>query len=515
MIATSMEWLADTVLWTGLLIALVLVVRRPVARNFGPQVAYALWALPFARLLLPPAVLPAVPAVAPLVMVPSGTGEGLAPVMLASALTPELTPAPAPFPWVALLVAVWAAGALAFLLMRVVTYHRMRRLLLADAREMGRSGRVRLVETPAVSSPVAFGVIDQVVALPLHFMDRADRQARELALAHELSHHQAHDLLANMAAQLLLALHWCNPVAWLGWRAMRQDQEAACDARVMAGRSRADRACYAALIVSYAAPRDSRLMTLATPMAGPILGEGTLLRRLRSLSRGDASRGRVLAGKLLVAAGALALPLTASITHAAPPQADPAGAASVPPPPPAAPVAPPAPSELQVIDPDAALSGVPGVPGVPGAPPLPPVPEQADGWAAFNQRMEAWGRRMGALAGREDVDQAAVERDAQAMAADMERQFAPGGALHAMIAQQTQAAEFAAAQAAAGIDEAALEASLAGNEARIEASVNRAVMHILRGTRASIAANTDMPAEQRAEALAELDGEIAELGAGT
>jgi hypothetical protein len=84
-----------------------------------------------------------------------------------------------------------------------------------------------------------------------------------------------------------------------------------------------------------------------------------------------------------------------------------------------------------------------------------------------------------------------------------------------MIAQQTQAAEFAAAQAAAGIDEAALEASLAGNEARIEASVNRAVMHILRGTRASIAANTDMPAEQRAEALAELDGEIAELGAGT
>lgn len=53
------QWLLDTTLYTGLLIALVLLLRRPVARAFGPQVAYALWALPFLRLVLPPIVLPA------------------------------------------------------------------------------------------------------------------------------------------------------------------------------------------------------------------------------------------------------------------------------------------------------------------------------------------------------------------------------------------------------------------------------------------------------------------------
>ena len=37
------DWLIDTTLYTGLLIALVLLVRRPVARWFGPQLAYALW----------------------------------------------------------------------------------------------------------------------------------------------------------------------------------------------------------------------------------------------------------------------------------------------------------------------------------------------------------------------------------------------------------------------------------------------------------------------------------------
>ena len=36
-------WLLDTLIYTGLMIALVLVLRRPVSRHFGPQLAYALW----------------------------------------------------------------------------------------------------------------------------------------------------------------------------------------------------------------------------------------------------------------------------------------------------------------------------------------------------------------------------------------------------------------------------------------------------------------------------------------
>ena len=52
-------WLLDTLLYTGVLIALVLVLRRPVSHHFGPQIAYMLWGLPFLRLLLPPVVLPA------------------------------------------------------------------------------------------------------------------------------------------------------------------------------------------------------------------------------------------------------------------------------------------------------------------------------------------------------------------------------------------------------------------------------------------------------------------------
>ena len=47
-------FLFDTLLWTGALIALVMVLRRPVARHFGAGAAYALWFLPLARLIVPP-----------------------------------------------------------------------------------------------------------------------------------------------------------------------------------------------------------------------------------------------------------------------------------------------------------------------------------------------------------------------------------------------------------------------------------------------------------------------------
>jgi beta-lactamase regulating signal transducer with metallopeptidase domain len=304
-----MTWLTDTLLYTGLLIALVLLLRRPLARWFGPQFAYALWALPALRLLLPPIELPA--SLAP------HQAQLSDQTLLALAMAAQASPAPASAPWwegADLWLALWLNGAVLFLAWRIASYLLMRRELLAEARTVGETGRIRLVETPAVSSPVAFGVFDKVVALPPLFMAMEDRAARDLAIAHELAHHRAHDILANFAAQPLLALHWFNPLAWLGWRAMRRDQEAACDARVLAGRGRDERVAYAGLIAGFAAgPR----LALAAPMACPIIGEKSIIHRLRSLSMTDVSPARRRLGRVLLAGGALLLPLTASFSYAA------------------------------------------------------------------------------------------------------------------------------------------------------------------------------------------------------
>lgn len=341
-------FLADTLVWTGVLLALVLLLRRPVAALFGPNAAYALWALPMARLLLPPLMLPAwmAPAVEPETMSVQAFDAAMeAPLAAVEplALTPmaiSAAPATTPIDWTATLLAMWLAGAAVFLVRRYALYFKMRRELLAQARPMGEAGRVRLIETPAADGPVAFGVIDKVVALPPGFMSGRDRTARDLALAHELAHHRGHDLVCNMLVQPLFALHWFNPLSTLGWRALRRDQEAACDARVVAHCPRESRAAYAAVIARFATqPRHAARLALAAPMACPVLGDRSIVQRLKSLTMPDISARRRWSGRLLIAVAALALPLTGSITYAqgevpAPP---------APPTPPAAPLPPAAP----------------------------------------------------------------------------------------------------------------------------------------------------------------------------
>ena len=339
--------LLHTLVWTGVLIAAVLVLRRPVARHFGPQVAYALWALPLARLVLPPFTLPAWMAPPRAVVVPE-------PVLAdASLLEPRPAAPAAPaaggfdfwavladWPLTEALVLVWLGGAVVFLWRRFGAYFVLRDAVLAEGREVGRAdgllGKVRFVETSAASAPLAMGVLDPVIALPSGFMALPDRTARDLALAHELAHHRGGDLLVNMIVQPLFALHWFNPLARFGWLALRRDQEAACDARVMARRTPHERAAYAALIASCAVTPVGMNgnAALAAPMACPVLGETSIIHRLRSLAMSDPTPRRRLFGRALLGAGLLALPLTASITYAA------GDNAMQPPEPPAAPDAP-------------------------------------------------------------------------------------------------------------------------------------------------------------------------------
>jgi beta-lactamase regulating signal transducer with metallopeptidase domain len=252
-----------------------------------------------------------------------------------------------------LALVVWFSGAAIFLYSRFASYFRLRRDLLEDAREVGRTGNIRLIETPATAAPLAFGVRDKVIALPPGFMALTERTARDLALAHELAHHRGRDLAINFVVQPLFALHWWNPLGRYGWLALRRDQEAACDARVMATKPAEARVVYANVIAGFAAGPN---LALAAPMACPVLGEKSIIERLRSLTMSDTSPRRRMAGRALLGAAVLALPLTASITYAEV-VAPPAPIAPIAPVAPLAPNAPTAPvallaQEIATIDPD-------------------------------------------------------------------------------------------------------------------------------------------------------------------
>ncbi|MXO67919.1 hypothetical protein GRI72_03600 [Altererythrobacter marinus] len=530
-----MSWLVETLAWTGLLIALVLFVRRPVARHLGARAAYALWLVPFARLLMPPLVLPSwmAPAGDPTFPGPPSAIDGAgasAPAAMAETIGQQpllldgsgpVQAVPADIPWAAVLLALWLAGVAGFLWLRFSAYFRARRVLLADAAPVGEAGRVRLVETPETNAPIAFGLFDPVVALPPGFMARRDRDARDLALAHELAHHRGHDLLANFAAQFLFALHWFNPLAYLGWQAMRRDQEAACDARVVETRDRRARAEYGRVIASFAAgPR----VALAAPMACPVLGDKSIIQRLRSLTMNEITPRRRMAGRALLAAGLLALPLTATVSYAE-------SAADALPQPPEAPAAP--------LPPEPPLPPQPAAfaPEAPPAPPAPPAPGTDDARHVLIERIER------SEDGRRTVEVRRVERENARAKAEKARRKAEKARKMAALSEADRA-ELAA-------DMARLEVELDGIGEEVEREVRlalasaprvipgcrgegivhesneggREVIRIctrriqaqaragLREARAALAQDTTIPPEARAEALRSIDEAMAEMPA--
>lgn len=301
-------WAVETLLSSTLLMLLVLAARKPVRQLVGARVAYALWAIPAVRLAMPAlpegwrgAMMPELPAAA----------DGV--IMLGDPVL-DLPAAPdSGIGWPVILLAVWAAGALALFAWHAVGYwHFCRRLRRGTRRRHSvADGRIAVIETSEAPGPLAFGILSPTIALPRDFADRYDLTERNLAMAHELGHHLRGDLFANWIAIAVLAFHWFNPVAWRAFRAFRTDQEMACDETVLASRGGAIRHAYARAIVKSA---NGAALSVACHMHTV----DDLKGRLRMLGRkGTSTRRRLGGGAGLLALGLAGLALTASGTRAA------------------------------------------------------------------------------------------------------------------------------------------------------------------------------------------------------
>nr|WP_276046580.1 MULTISPECIES: M56 family metallopeptidase [unclassified Sphingomonas] len=298
-----------------LLMALVMAIRAPVRRLFGPQLGYVLWALPLLRLLLPPlperwqqvTATPIARAGETLSVIIITPGTALSHVVAPHAQAPAWT-----LPSLGLLLGLlWLTGSAAFLCWHLAAHDRFCRRLLRFAARIERLDGVSVIASEAATGPLAFGVLRRYVAFPLDFDDRYDADERELALAHEIGHHQRGDLVANWAALAVLAIHWFNPIAWRAFRAFRADQELANDARVLAGRSTIDRHAYACAIIKAAHGG-------AVSAACHLHTIDDLKGRIRMLSTLPRSRGRIATGGAMVTLLVLSgLGLTASGTSAA------------------------------------------------------------------------------------------------------------------------------------------------------------------------------------------------------
>jgi len=224
--------------------------------------------------------------------------------------TPTRKQMPGPIPL------IWFAGS-AFLVARfAVSLRGLRRLrkmsdtvtdvgLLAHVKSAPH--RVALLQNSSVVAPVTWGIVRPVILLPTGF-EELPEECRNAILRHELAHIQANDFFVRVLSEVARSLIWFQPLVWIARRRLREEQEMACDDRVLAEGGKPS--TYAKLLLDWSARSPRADVSIAVGIS-----QGSCLkRRLYALldpehKRNVVSRGRAMA--IWFAGFATALPLAA------------------------------------------------------------------------------------------------------------------------------------------------------------------------------------------------------------
>jgi beta-lactamase regulating signal transducer with metallopeptidase domain len=266
---TMGDFVLQNSLKAAMLIALVLLVRRLLARHLAAQTRYLLW-LPVVICLVTPVgitttlpQLPAIPAFrAEVSRQADAFSETIGALLPAVAgdqeaftqAVPEADQAAArawehalAVSFADVLALLWLGGALLFaavIMVRQVRFARVvaaavpvesrLRVMLEHCRHRaGCQRQVELLCSALIDAPLVTGIFRSRLLVPAGMArDLSDAQLRHVFL-HELMHVKHHDVATNWLLALLQALHWFNPLVWLGFRHTRFDRELTRDAQTL------------------------------------------------------------------------------------------------------------------------------------------------------------------------------------------------------------------------------------------------------------------------------------------
>ena len=100
-------------------------------------------------------------------------------------------------------------------------------------RRLALQQRTRLRVSNALEVPAMAGLLHPIVILPAWCCDELDEEQLEMIFTHELIHIQRRDGLIQLAAHLIVVLHWFNPLARIAARFIESTRELSCDRRVI------------------------------------------------------------------------------------------------------------------------------------------------------------------------------------------------------------------------------------------------------------------------------------------
>ena len=214
-----------------------------------------------------------------------------------------------------LVAAVWAGGAILFLLWYASSVWQLRRIrrtglpwlqVRAAVKTLAAQARIRqpvdVLLHDEVAGPLMCGLRRPAIILPSDVQEWSEPALRR-ALVHELEHVRRRDWWVHLGARAVCAAYWFNPIVWIAYRQLSLEAERACDDAVM---EREEPTQYAEQLVELARRMTRRRAHPALAMAS----RSNLARRVAAVLDGHQSRGRAgMVRASLIAAVAAALVL--------------------------------------------------------------------------------------------------------------------------------------------------------------------------------------------------------------
>ena len=264
-------------------LVLAVLLLRLILKNAPKWVRVLLWGFVAVRLVCPFSIesvlslIPSAETVSPEIMLDWTPEISTGIHALDTAVNPIITQSFAPQPMASanplqILIPVcanfWILGILIMLLYTGISYFLLRRKVSAAVLL-----RENIYQSENVASPFVLGAVKPRIYLPF----RMDAKNLEHVIAHEQAHIRRRDHLWKPLGFTLLALHWFNPLMWLGYILLCRDIELACDEKVIREMDNDAKADYSEAMVACSVHRRS---IAACPLA---FGEVGVKTRVKSI----------------------------------------------------------------------------------------------------------------------------------------------------------------------------------------------------------------------------------------
>ncbi|HEX3022742.1 MAG TPA: M56 family metallopeptidase [Lachnospiraceae bacterium] len=138
--------------------------------------------------------------------------------------------------------------------------------------------KVRVMVSDRIASPVTYGIVKPRIVLP-KVMDMRDYEQMKYILTHEIVHIRRFDTLWKIVTVIAVSVHWFNPLVWIMYILFNRDLEIACDEKVISILGENEKQAYALTLISMAEQK------LGLPMLSNSFGRNAVQERIVSIMR--------------------------------------------------------------------------------------------------------------------------------------------------------------------------------------------------------------------------------------